>query len=63
MAQKNTIRIAIDAMGGDFAPVNEIQGAISAFNSKSSDVDFEIIFVGKEDIINDAIAKLLERML
>jgi len=58
MAQKNTIRIAIDAMGGDFAPVNEIQGAISAFNSKSSDVDFEIIFVGKEDIINDAIAKL-----
>ena len=58
MAKKNIIRIAIDAMGGDFAPVNEIQGAISAFNSKSNDVDFEIIFVGKEDTIKEAIGKL-----
>ena len=34
MAEKRKIRIALDAMGGDFAPLNEIQGALLAYNLK-----------------------------
>ena len=51
-------RIALDAMGGDFAPLNEIQGAINAFSNKRSDIDFEIIFVGQEDKIKSAMKNM-----
>lgn len=41
-------RIAIDAMGGDFAPFNAVMGAIDAFE----DSDFELFLVGqKEEIV------------
>ncbi len=42
--------IAIDAMGGDYAPQNAVVGAIDAFNQNK---DFELILVGrKKDIID-----------
>lgn len=41
-------RIAIDAMGGDFAPNNEIVGAISLFDKKVLGSNVEVIFVGNE---------------
>jgi len=41
-------RIALDAMGGDFAPINEIVGAISLFDKKVPGTNVEIIFVGDE---------------
>ncbi len=44
-------RIAIDAMGGDFAPENEIKGAIQALENPPKGIKPEIIFVGKEKII------------
>lgn len=50
-------KIAIDAMGGDFAPVNEVAGAISAFGEGTHDKNVEIIFVGKEDKIEEAISR------
>ena len=40
------VRVVIDAMGGDFAPLNEIQGAIRAIEELSADV--EIVLVGRE---------------
>jgi len=40
------VRVVIDAMGGDFAPLNEVQGAFRALGELSSDV--EIVLVGRE---------------
>jgi glycerol-3-phosphate acyltransferase PlsX len=51
-------RIALDAMGGDFAPMNEIQGAVNAYSSKSPNLDFEIVFVGQEKKIKSAMNQL-----
>lgn len=50
-----TYRIAIDAMGGDFAPINEINGAIRVFEKKKSDLNLEIIFVGNKNKIQEAL--------
>jgi len=45
-------RIVVDAMGGDYAPQNAVVGAIDAYNEKQ---DFELIFVGKKDLIIDVV--------
>lgn len=42
-------------MGGDFAPMNEVQGAISVFDTKPQDLDLEIILIGNENKIKNAI--------
>lgn len=52
---KRTYKIAVDAMGGDFAPANEVQGAVIAYQNKRPDMDFEIVFVGNEKKIKDAL--------
>lgn len=49
------IRIAVDAMGGDFAPLNEVSGAIIAAEEKPELL--EIILVGKENSVKEEIAK------
>jgi phosphate acyltransferase len=41
-------RIIVDAMGGDFAPLNSVLGAVEAFNQKK---DFDLYLVGKSDEI------------
>ena len=46
-------KIAIDAMGGDFAPRNTVIGAISALEI---DQDIELILVGQKDKIEKEIA-------
>jgi len=50
MTETNTkkCRIAIDAMGGDFAPKHEILGSIEAINENSS---IELILVGNKEKI------------
>jgi len=45
------VRIAVDAMGGDFAPENQVQGAIDAARERGENL--EVILVGKEKVIND----------
>lgn len=47
------IRIAVDAMGGDFAPKNEIEGALLAINSLESTSPIEIILLGNETEIKE----------
>jgi glycerol-3-phosphate acyltransferase PlsX len=45
-------RIAVDAMGGDFAPDNAVLGAIQAYKQKK---DFDLLLVGRrDDILNVA---------
>lgn len=43
------MKIAVDAMGGDFAPKAVVEGAILA--SSELDANEEIVLIGKEDII------------
>ncbi len=49
------LRIALDAMGGDFAPVNEVQGAIQACEEFFIDKNVEIVLVGDEKKIMAAL--------
>ncbi len=46
--------IAVDAMGGDFAPRNAVIGAINALNEAK---DFDLILVGRENEIKAEIEK------
>lgn len=47
------MKIIIDAYGGDYAPSEIIKGALAALKEKD---DFDIVFVGKEDGIKNALA-------
>lgn len=51
---KNNLKctIAVDAMGGDFAPVNEVLGSVQALKENPG---IKILLVGKKDIILKAI--------
>jgi len=47
------IRIAVDAMGGDFAPAEVVRGAVLA----SRELAVEIVLVGQPDMINRELSK------
>ena len=49
------IRIAVDAMGGDYAPQNIIQGAVEAVHVVPEEL--EITFVGDSQAISDELEK------
>ena len=49
------VRVVVDAMGGDFGPVNEVAGAIMAVKEKPDEV--EIILTGKEELLKKELAK------
>jgi phosphate acyltransferase len=50
------VRIAVDAMGGDFAPQNIIAGAIESLEETGN--RFEILFIGPEEIIRNEINRI-----
>lgn len=50
---QNTIKIAVDAMGGDNAPVEIVKGAIESVNEFGSN----IILVGQKDVIESELKK------
>ncbi|HMS64170.1 MAG TPA: phosphate--acyl-ACP acyltransferase, partial [Ignavibacteria bacterium] len=49
------IKIVVDAMGGDFAPLNEVSGAIIAAEEKPETL--EIILAGNEKLIKEELSK------
>ena len=49
------LRIAVDAMGGDFAPSHEVQGAVDILHRTGN--RFEVVLVGKEKEITAELAK------
>ena len=44
------MKIALDAMGGDFAPRSPVKGTIKFLETSSSNV--EVILVGDQNILN-----------
>ena len=51
---KEFIRVALDAMGGDYAPAAPVEGAVRAVKEFS---DVKVILVGKEDVIKNELKK------
>ncbi len=47
------LKIAVDAMGGDYAPSSEVEGAIEA----ARDFDVGVILVGRSEVINAELEK------
>jgi glycerol-3-phosphate acyltransferase PlsX len=54
MESPKKLRIALDAMGGDYAPEREVAGAIEAL--RASREQFEIVLVGDEQTIRHQLA-------
>jgi glycerol-3-phosphate acyltransferase PlsX len=50
------IRIAVDAMGGDYAPGAVVEGSILAQNENHR--DFELVLVGEKEKINQELSRL-----
>ena len=48
------IKVAVDAMGGDYAPVEMVAGAVDAVNAQPG---IQVLLVGKEDIVNAELSK------
>lgn len=48
------IKIVLDAMGGDNAPLSTVQGAVMAINKHS---DIKIVLTGKQDLLTEELSK------
>lgn len=48
------VRVAVDAMGGDFAPFEIVKGALEALPTSN----LEIVLVGRTEVINEQIARV-----
>ena len=48
------MKIALDAMSGDFAPISTVKGAIEALEESEG---LQVILVGKEGIIKEELKK------
>lgn len=48
------VRVAVDVMGGDYAPVEPVKGAVAAINENKK---IQVILYGKEEIIKEELAK------
>lgn len=55
-AENSHIRIALDAMGGDFAPRNVLLGAVEALEMASN--RFEVTLVGPEEKLRDELKQI-----
>ena len=47
-------KVAIDVMGGDYAPVEPIKGAIAAIQSNKK---IKVYLVGKKEIVEEELSK------
>lgn len=50
----NKVVVALDAMGGDYAPVETVKGALEAVKENP---DIKVVLVGKEEEINSELAR------
>lgn len=48
------IKVAVDAMGGDYAPVEMVAGAVGAVNANK---DIKVLLVGQEKVVSEELKK------
>ena len=53
-----TVRVAVDAMGGDNAPGEIVKGAVQAVQAEK---DIKVFLVGRQDAVNAELAKYMIR--
>ncbi len=51
------LRVAVDAMGGDFAPAEIVKGVLNAVEQTE---DLEVLLVGREDVIRQSIEREID---
>lgn len=51
---QETVKVAVDAMGGDYAPLEVVKGAVEAVNERP---EIKLYLVGKQDLIASELAK------
>ncbi|MGN1141677.1 MAG: phosphate acyltransferase, partial [Oliverpabstia sp.] len=51
---KDLIKVAVDAMGGDYAPVEPVKGAVEAVNAKE---ELFVYLVGQEEAVKKELEK------
>ena len=44
------IKVAVDAMGGDYAPVEMVAGAVDAVNANK---DIKVLLVGEQKVVSE----------
>ena len=50
---ENRIKVAVDAMGGDYAPLEAVKGAVAAVQEKEN---VEVLLVGQQDVLEKELA-------
>lgn len=55
MVSQPNVRVVVDAMGGDFSPVNEVAGAVMAL--RDTRLPLEVILVGREESLRREVQK------
>ena len=48
------IRVAVDAMGGDYAPGEIVKGAVQAAEQRK---DIQIVLIGQEEVVREELKK------
>ena len=48
------IKVAVDAMGGDYAPAEMVKGAINAVTLRR---DIMVYLIGRQDVVKEELAK------
>ena len=48
------VKVAVDAMGGDYAPLETVKGAVEAVNERS---ELKVFLVGQSDVIEQELSK------
>ena len=50
---ENMIKVAVDAMGGDYAPQEAVKGSVAAV---SENENVQVLLVGKQEILEKELA-------
>ena len=50
---ENRIKVAVDAMGGDYAPLEAVKGAVAAVQEKEN---VEVLLVGQKEVLEKELA-------
>ena len=48
------ITVALDAMGGDYAPMETVKGAVDAVSKRS---DIQVLLTGQEEVVRKELEK------
>ena len=52
-----TVRVVVDAMGGDNAPAEPVKAAVEAVTERE---DIDVILTGRQDVIENELGKVSE---